>query len=264
MPQFDYAGLTPIDFSNIFSSDLPPPLFPMVEESNITCTNNPINTTEETAHDLQVKYQETYGLHNNKPIYFYEARSMESSPNKYEIRGLYIKRGETEYTNFTSYNISEFNMLVPKLGFINHDNLCLFIERKHKKASPTKYRKGLRSDNLLITNISSADYKEAYNKRDPYSTYDYGEDAVLRKILHSLFFPKFYTYADALSSLFLFKRLSCAISSNIAIALNFKTNKIMLYRNQFVIGFFNKKTSSFKLETDLFIPDLIKLGVKIE
>lgn len=227
-------------------------------------TNTPSSLTGDTVHDLQVKYQGTYGLYNSRPIYLNDISQRESSPNGYEIFGKYCGVNGELIESFKSWDVAELNLTVPKLGFINHTNLAILLERKHKKQSPTRYRKGLRADSLTITNISRIEYKEAYSLPDPYDTANYGEERVLAKLLHSLLTPVFYSYEEALSLLLSFKRLSCAITSSIALALDFRTNKIILYRNQFLVGSFDSKTNGFILETPIFTDDLTKAGVIIK
>jgi hypothetical protein len=218
----------------------------------------------DTTHDLLVKYQDTYGLYKNKPILFKNVVAKPGSLHGYEIHGYSLDIHGLFERSFTSQEMLDFNMTLPKLGFINHNSLVIYLERQHRRPSPSKYRKGLRSDSLIITNVSSSDYREVYYSRDPYDTGYYGRDAVIQKILHSLFFPIFYSYEEALNSLLTFKRLSCAISSSLALSINFRTNKILLHRNQFTIGVYNSKLKGIILNTELFTDSLIKAGVIIK
>jgi hypothetical protein len=229
-----------------------------VEEISIP----PTQIIGETAHDLQVKYKGTYGLHLEKPIFITDIYPNSNTPKGYKIDARYYNE-DVSSTAFTSKDINEFQMIIPKLGFINHKNTTIFIERKHKKESPTRYRKGLRADNLIIAHPSSLEYKEVYGI-DPYDANYYGTEQVLLRVLHSLFIPETYTYQEALDELLNFKKLSCAITSTISLSLNFKTNSILLRRNQFVIGAYSPKLKGFVMSTDLFNDVLIKSGVIIK
>jgi hypothetical protein len=245
-----------------------PDLFPTIETLELSPESEAIEESiplfiSETAHDLQVKYQSTYGLYKNKPALFTEALSKTNTLHGYEIYGYLFNSDGSIKENFTTESMSDFNMVIPKLGFINHDNIVLLLERKHKRESPSKYRKGLRSDTLDITNLSAVEYSEAYSIEDPCNVYCYGKDQVMQRILHSLFFPIFYTYEEAVELLLAFDKLSCAITSTLALKVDFKTNNIFLYRNNFQIGILTK-TKRIELRTELFTDSLIKAGVIIK
>jgi hypothetical protein len=158
----------------------------------------------DTPHDLEIKYQGTYGLHNNRVIYFSNACPKSSAPHKYEIIFKYINPNGTK-TSAVSNDISEFNMAVPKLGYINHNDCAILLERKHKKSSPGRYRRALRADGLSIISLSHNELMDVYGS-DPYDIYSYGDETVINKITSSLFFPEFLSYQDAIASLLSFKR----------------------------------------------------------
>jgi hypothetical protein len=216
----------------------------------------------DTPHDLEVKYQGTYGLHNNRVIYFSNACPKSSAPHKYEILFKYINPNGTK-SSAISYDISEFNMAVPKLGYINHSDCAILLERKHKKSSPSRYRRALRADGLSITSLSHNELMDLQGS-DPYDIYFYGDETVINKITPSLFFPEFLSYQDAIASLLSFKRLSCAISSTLAMALDFKANKIYLYKHQWPIAHFDMKAKAFVTGTSIFNNDLQKAGVVLK
>jgi hypothetical protein len=219
--------------------------------------------TGDTPHDLQVKYQGTYGRHKGRPCLFIDANNSNSAPLKYEVHGYYYKDSGAIDSSFISTDMSEFDMTVPKLGFINHDNCVILLERRHKKSSPCRYRRALRSDGVLINGLSAAEYIEAFNKPYPYNPNEYGEDRVMQKILNSVFNPKFFSYAQALEEVSTFKRLSAAISSSLALALDFKADKLYLYKYQWPIGIYDFKKSGFNMSIDIFNDDIQKAGVII-
>jgi hypothetical protein len=230
------------------------------EEYNPPIYHNDLNY--ETAHDLQVKYLNTYGLYGSKPAYIADIITRSANPSGYAISAQVFN--ENGIKSITSKDISDFNMIIPKLGFINYKNMVVHLERKHKKSSPSRYRKGLRADTLTYLNLSAYEYKEAYSLSNPVDTYNYGEERVLQKILAPLFFPVYPTYQEAIDSLISFKKLSCAISTTLALSLDFKTNKILLWRNKYVMGYYTPSLCKFILTTDLFKDEIKLSGVPVK
>jgi hypothetical protein len=271
----EVADASSQDENQRYDSITIPQLFPRrnnrtigLEEEPLSAINEapPVAIRErptETARDLTVKYLNTYGIYRDKIALI---TSIEEDRNTDVGYTIYIKifnaNGTTKSENIRT-GISELNMSVPKLGFINHEGIAWHIERNYKKSSPEKYRRGLVSGSINILNISDNDYFVAYGIEHTYSPSIIGNEGTLQYLLYPLFFPKFFSYTEALSKINNYELLSCAITSSISIALNFKLNKIVLYKNRWAIGTYSEKNKKFIMNIDIFNSDLERAGVII-
>ena len=213
--------------------------------------------TEESAHDLNVKYQDCYGLYGNKVI-----RYLESVTHSDGIYTAYreILNGSFKMTNQVLHS-DLFNMTLPKIGFINYRDYVILIERRHKKSSPARYRKGLRSDAFYYTSICGNELLSVGTSDIVGTLQD--DDMSFKYIAEYVFKPTLFTYEEALEEVFSAKRIAAAFTSSFAIKLDFSTDKIVLHKYANIIGCYNEETSGWDMLTDTFNKDLLKMGVKI-
>ena len=233
-----------------------------IEETVVS--NNEVSNSDiiiESAHDLQVKYLNTYGLKDSIPIYIADIGSS-SNESTHCIR-YYIIKDSLILDSKCSYNIGEFDMTLPKIGMINVDKVVVLVERKHKRPSPARYRKGIGPDVLVMTSLSHSSIVEL-GIPDLYYVNDYGDEVVFRLLSKDIFFPKKFSYEEALNLVSSGEKISCAFSQSLAIVACFITNKIYLYKNQWILGTFNPKKKLFLLNNNYFSFELNKYGVKYE
>lgn len=223
----------------------------------------------ETSNDYNVRYEGCYGVKDGKIIYangFYEGPGgmimrcfiLEVAQNNKNKDGILSSKSAYQ-NNHTDIPIKFDNDMfpIPKMGYINHDTYCLFYERRHKKSSPSRYRRGLREDHVSISNISlyEADMLGLTTFRKDHSRQVFDEAA------YSLFFPKFFTPEEALKSITSGERLSAAISPTLAIKADYTQKSIVLLKNLWKIGDYSKKEGRFLLRTSIFNKSLDEFKV---
>jgi len=141
---------------------------------------------------------------------------------------------------------------------INYKDHVVFVQRRHKKSSPSKYRKALRSDTLSFISISPRELA-LLDKKDIGDMDNY--DEAFRLLSYDIFFPNNYSYEDALESVTTFKRLATAFTSTFLIRLDSTTNSIVLQKYEWVIGSYNKKKGLFEMTINTFNEELLELGI---
>ena len=257
---------TPTNFNSTFITQINPdnpegtnfnsPFITQINPDNPEDTNPNIDDPN-SSHELSVKYSDCYGIRGDGVVKLVEfgGSSGDVSFKVVKESGDY---GPTKDCVFSD----KFNMSLPKLGLINFDNHVVLVGRSHKKSSPARYRKGLRADTLSFNNISLKEIK-ALNQKDLLNNAYENEDKerLLRIMAYSIFFPKTFTYEEALESVLTFKRLSTAFSSSMAVKLDIITNKVVLQKNNWVIGSFNPKTKSFDMMINTFNDQLKQLSI---
>lgn len=227
---------------------------------------------QETSHDFEVRFQECWGVKDNKIIF---SASFNNEINntvkmKYYVLDEYRKEkvGNIGYQKYwlkdteVSCPIEFDNQFfpIPKLGFINHSFFTLYFERRHKKSSPSRYRRGFRNDTIDITNPSLYELDVMLKDRNIFRM---NREELFHNSAHDLFFPKFFTYEEALKSIISGDRLAAAITPSIALKYDHNDKSIVIMKNMWKVGDYNEKTQSFKLRTSLFIDDLLASGVQI-
>ena len=228
-----------------------------VEESNPNI-DNPNN-----AHDLSVKYTDCYGIKGSAVVRVMEFSSGSNSENATSVYYRVLKPNGSSNSPTSCVFTEDFDMTLPTLGMVNFHDHVVLVQRKHKKSSPSRYRKALRADTLTYNNLSSReldilgrDNKVRNEGEDP--------DGTLRIMSHSIFFPQKYTFLEALESVISFKRLSTAFSSSMAIKLDSITNKIVLQKNSWIIGTFNPDKGLFEMVNNTFNEQLLSLNIPIK
>lgn len=211
---------------------------------------------ENNYHELTVKYEGCYATKNNQVIKVAEFSSLSS--NLSTIYYSVIDR-EGRYGENKNRTLNEgFSFTLPKLGMINYKDHVVFVQRKHKKTSPSKYRKALRSDTLSFISISPRELA-LLGKKDIGDMED--RDKAFRLLSHDIFFPDNYTYEAALESVTTFKRLATAFTSTFLIRLDSTTNSIVLQKYEWIIGSYNKKKGLFEMTINTFNEELLELGI---
>ena len=229
-------------------------------EYNSPETNQSDSSNPNSTHNLTVKWSECYGIKGDKVFRAYEFSNGSNSSHIYYRT---IKdNGEFDNGMINDSFDSSFDFTLPKLGLINYENHIIQLIRNHKKTSPSRYRKGLRPDGIKYVNLS---YKELglINQEDIVHNIDGNRGYLFRLLSYSIFFPKTYTYEQALASVLNYERLATAFSSSLAIRLDSIINKIVIQKHQWVIGHYNPKTSSFDMLIDTFNDDLLAHNIPI-
>lgn len=224
----------------------------------------------ESSHDYEIRFLECFGVLDNKVIYS-ESFHKDTTGMKMNYRianrtdssegDLLVHHCELEDLSYiTPIEFDNTIFTLPKLGFINTSFHTVFYERYHKKSSPSRYRRGLRSDTLNIKVISESEINKIIS---PYSTKNPFNNSLFMDTVHDLFFPYYFTYNEALESILNYTRLSAAVTNTLAMRYNDNTNSIELLKNNWVIGDYSKKDESFKLRTNLFVDSILEAGIKV-
>ena len=153
-----------------------------------------------------------------------------------------------------------FDYSLPKLGLINFKGGVVLVNRNHKKGSPSKYRKSLRSDTLSYIDLCRRE-RLSLGEPDYFSKDYFDTDNMFKIVGYDIMYPKMYSYGEALESVINFERLSSAFSSSMCIRLDSYTNKIVLNKYQWSIGEWSDKDKMWLLKTNTFNKDLEKLNI---
>lgn len=245
-------GVQAVDYFGILSEQS--------EINSIDSEEEPVSSVDptiETVHDLEVKYLDCLGIKGNSVI---KAVGFRQGNSKNIIQYRKIEPSGSVSSTIEETFDSSFNFTLPKLGMINHDDYVIYIERTHKKSSPCRYRKGLRSDSLKFFNLSSKELKSVNKTNVVDSSYFSFEDST-RRLAESIFFPKKFTFKEAIDEILDFKRLSVAFTSSLAVKLDSNSNKIILQKHNWMIGEYNSKNSLFEMYINTFNHDLLKLNI---
>ena len=211
---------------------------------------------QETTHDFNVRFAECYGYHNGRVIvandFIEEGGKIkliysEVRHNITNFRGLNIVT--TEFSGSKKMNIEYDNdvFILPKLGYINCTDYAVYIERNHKRSSPSRYRRGLMMNQLKATNISFQEIAKFPERPINFTRIDH-----LTALSKFLFNPVYYSIDEALELILSGKKLSVAITNTIAIKLNERNNTITLMKNLWEIGEYNQDKNVFDLKTRIF------------
>lgn len=211
---------------------------------------------ENNHHELTVKYEGCYATKDNQVIKIGEFSSLSANLSTiyYSVIGRDGRYGESKNRTLNE----GFSFTLPKLGMINYKDHVVFVQRRHKKSSPSKYRKALRSDTLSFISISPRELA-LLDKKDIRDMDSY--DEAFRLLSYDIFFPNNYSYEDALESVTTFKRLATAFTSTFLIRLDSTTNSIVLQKYEWVIGSYNKKKGLFEMTINTFNEELLELGI---
>ncbi len=229
-----------------------------------------VATYKEEPNDFIVRYEGCYGVDGNEifqAINFIGNSSgevvMVYAPLDYSKaktqQGFIVERFNRS-DQYSSKPIEFNNNLfpIPKMGFINHDFYTLYYERRHKKPSPARYRRGLRLENVDIKNLSSFEISTLNLK----GVIPEGSQLQVEPSLKSLFFPTFFSYHEALEKVLSGERLSAAISPTIAIKADGLHNSIVLMKNLWAIGDYCFKRKMFLPRTNIFNRSLDQLNIE--
>jgi len=216
----------------------------------------PFQYNENNHHELTVKYEGCYATKDNQVIKIGEFSSLSANLSTiyYSVIGRDGRYGESKNRTLNE----GFSFTLPKLGMINYKDHVVFVQRRHKKSSPSKYRKALRSDTLSFISISPRELA-LLDKKDIGDMDNY--DEAFRLLSYDIFFPNNYSYEDALESVTTFKRLATAFTSTFLIRLDSTTNSIVLQKYEWVIGSYNKKKGLFEMTINTFNEELLELGI---
>ena len=211
----------------------------------------------DSCNDYHVKYGQCYGLLNNNIIKssdFY----LDSDDEEIIMHYNTLKNDSWIGREGGVDVIESIDWTLPLLGAINFEDTVVFIGRKHKQSSPTRYRKGFRTDLLDTYEPSRKEYRMlGFSSIGDSLTLD-------NTLLKSIFFPKKYEVDEALDSLLSLDRLGASFSNDYYFTLSASTNGLLLWRGCNIIGVYKKGSGRFKLFNPLFTNDLDKLGVKYE
>jgi hypothetical protein len=226
----------------------------------------------ESAHDFEVRFQECWGVKGDKIIY--SSSFHNDLSNKVKMKYYVLEEYKKEKVGNQTYQrhwlkdtdvscLIEFDndfFPIPRLGFINHSFFTLFFERKHKKSSPSRYRRGFRQDTVDITNPSLYELDLLLGSKNIFRM---DRDSLFQNSVNDLFFPYFFQYDEALKSILSGDRLAAAITPTIALKYDASDKSIVIMKNMWKIGDYDEKSTKFKLRTDLFNEDLREIGVNI-
>lgn len=225
----------------------------------------------ESVHDYEVRFLECFGTLEEKVIFsceFNECNESNKSKMKYlevinsnyNIGNLNFNIGSFEHDSHNK-NISFNNDIftLPKLGFINTSFFAVYYERRHKKSSPSRYRRGLRQDTLELKNISNYEVAMLTEGNNPVGS----KHTLFFASIHDLFFPHYFTYEEAIESILTFQRLSAAITNTLALKYDMTLNSIQLLKNNWVIGDYSDTKKGIILRNDFFIDDILEHNIKV-
>jgi hypothetical protein len=224
-----------------------------VSDPNVDNPNN--------AHDLTVKYADCYGIRRGEVIRLREFSGVSDSKTKAHYQRI-SSDGYKSDVDSALFD-STFDFTLPKLGFINFRDHVIQVIRQQKRSSPSRYRKGLRSDTVRFTNISSRELS-FLNDEDVCIRNEDSFGKLFRVLSNSIFFPEQLSYAEALEAVLNSKRLAASFSSSLAIKIDSLSNKIVLQKNSWIIGNWNSTYSRWDMADNTFNEDLISLNIRIK
>lgn len=227
---------------------------------------------KENAHDFEVRFLECYGVKDN--LVFFSSNFMNVNDDEVSMKyyGLEIHSprtiGKYKYDRYLLRDNYEPEVIqfdnnlfpIPKLGFINHAFFTIFFERRHKKGSPSRYRRGFRRDTVDITNPSLYELDCLFGNNNEFRM---DQDTLFQNVAYDLFFPSFFSYEEALDKVRSGDRLAAAISPTIAIKYDSRNNSICLMKNLWKVGDFNEEANAFSMRTPIFNNDFEEIGAKI-
>lgn len=225
--------------------------------------------------DFETKFAGCYLIHNDEIYMTYRFRQG-VTPGNCDLQ--VVKIAKKDYT-FIPFNISltyceqepsdivirDISMknelfIHPPLGFINHDFYLLRFIRPHQKGNG-RYRLGFHKDSVQIENMNRI---EIASFPDVIRSCPLLQRPSTQNCLYSLFFPKFYSYEEAMKSLLNHTRLGVAITPTVAVKYCHKTNGIVLLKNEFTIGDYIPSLDKFILRTSIYKNELDNLGIPYE
>jgi hypothetical protein len=215
----------------------------------------------ERASDLRVKFDGCYGKLGS---YVIKASTFnELTTDTSEIVYLRYTKGGREERRTEQFTTA-FDFTLPKLGAINFKDYSLFVERLHKRSSPSRYRKGLCSDTVEVLNPNSVAL-ELLHISTPFLNFSrrFGpsEERIFRSLMYDLFFPTELSFEEAMYSVLSMSRISAAFSHSLTVSMNLSVDKFVLSKNNWVIGLYNEKSKVFEMLLDTFNEELDLLGV---
>lgn len=232
------------------------------------------NSYIESAHDFEVRFLECWGVLDKEIIFsthFFNKASQKVGMKYYTLsqkKPVVIGGAEFPRCGISENDAEELEIpfnndifTLPKLGFINHSFFTLFYERRHKRSSPSRYRRGFRRDTININIPSIFELDTLFRDHNPIRRM--GQEGLFENSAYDLFFPKFFTYEEALELVLSGKRLSAAINPSIAIKYDSKHNSIVLMKNMHNVGDYDEESNKFIMRTSLFNEDFIEIGAKI-
>lgn len=227
------------------------------EVDEVVASDIPVQEyVEDNRHDLEVKFLDCYGMVEGNVVCF---RGFEESEAGVNVHYRPVKvNGMLDGTKVRKYDKEVFDTRLPILGLINHKDGVILVERTHKMGSPSKYRKALRADNLVYSDLCAREHTALGLS----SITNYDKEDILKLISHSLFKPTLFSYEEALSSVLNLERLAAAFSSSLCLRIDSYSNKIILNKYKWNIGEFNTKTKEIDLYVNTFKKDLDSLGIK--
>lgn len=229
----------------------------IIDPDNNEETNSNIDNPS-NCHDLTVRYSDCFGVRGGRVVRTLEFSSYSDTESNVLFR-LIDENGSSSDVESKRFNDS-FDMTLPVLGMVNFKDHVIYVQRRHKKSSPSKYRKALRADTIQYTNLSVKELL-LLNRADITKDYSEEPEFVLKRVAHAIFFPEQYDYEEALQSVTSFNRLATAFSSSMAIKLDSVTNKIVLQKNSWIIGIFNPKDNRFEMVMNTFNSQLDDLKI---
>lgn len=224
--------------------------------------SEPVPIYHDTIADLRIKYENCYGLYKGKLI-FIDSFFTEEDSNGYSTGRLMCNYTQWTGMNYTLEIEGILEMLpavdwtLPILGAINYHDTVIFLSRRHKQSSPSRYRKAFRFD---IVHAFEPNCKE-YNilERVPLTS----NNGVSRKIVHKIFFREYFTPKEALEQVLSLKRLGAAFSHDYYITLSSSTNSFLLWRGDIIVGTYSKTHARFKLITNMFKEELLMFDLPL-
>lgn len=227
-------------------------------QENTISSQSPPQNLSQLVHDLQVKYLECYVKMGDKIA---SIRDFTTDNNKIVVAYRLLKsNGAFSGVEYVTYHEDMFDYSLPKLGLINFKGGVVLVNRNHKKGSPSKYRKSLRSDTLSYIDLCRRE-RLSLGEPDYFSKDYFDTDNMFKIVGYDIMYPKMYSYEEALESVINFERLSSAFSSSMCIRLDSYTNKIVLNKYQWSIGEWSDKDKVWLLKTNTFNKDLEKLNI---
>lgn len=223
-----------------------------------------ITPYQETFDDYRIKYEHCYGVLNDKLILLLEFFREEDEEGDYTdvvLAHYRIFDSVGSYSNSTSEAhqlITDIDWTLPRLGAINFKDTVIFLSRRHKQSSPSRYRRGFRADIVHAFEPTRREY--AHLDRDPLVNYNnYVDNSSIAKV----FFKKYYSPAEALEKVLTLERMGAAFSPNYYYTLSLATNSFFLWRGDIIVGTYSKSNKKFKRTTGMFDEELSHFDIPL-
>lgn len=212
--------------------------------STIDTISNSQDTLSMKVHDLNMRYSRCLFKYNGNVCI---VDSFYVDEDRIILRAdQVLPRNDYRYTKVYILDYYTIDFSMPKLGYFNVDSAVYFCQRVTNRSSDYKFLRGF-NNNVV----------EYIPKRGVIHLGTISNKILSYKLLTNEFTP----FQEAVAKIYSFEIAGAALSSNIAIKVSFKDNRIVVCSREVVIGVWVHLRNSFRMFTNAFNNELSLLEV---